>query len=75
MNGIQDGSNGDIFFTTWADAFANRQERIVGDMETHITFLSVSEQRDVVTYLWKNKPELLRDIICENCLEHTGEIK
>ena len=37
-------------------------------------WLDEKEQRYVIVWLWKNKPELLREIVCENCPEHIGMI-
>jgi len=33
------------------------------------TFLSGSQQRELLVWFWKQKPELLREIVCENCPE------
>ena len=38
-------------------------------------WLDEEEQRYVIAWLWKNKPGLLRDIVCENCPEHIGMIE
>lgn len=32
-------------------------------------WLDESEQRELISYLWKNKPDMIRDIVCENCPE------
>jgi hypothetical protein len=32
-------------------------------------WLNESEQRELISYLWKEKPNLIREIICENCPE------
>ena len=34
-----------------------------------------SDQRELVVWFHKNKPELIRDIICEECSEHIGELE
>jgi hypothetical protein len=37
--------------------------------------LSEEQQKELVKFVWKNKPELIRDIICKNCPEHIGMIE
>lgn len=37
--------------------------------------LSESEQRQLIAYLWRNKPELVREIVCENCPEHAEVVQ
>jgi hypothetical protein len=31
--------------------------------------LTDENQRELVIWLWKNKPELIREVACENCPE------
>jgi hypothetical protein len=31
--------------------------------------LTEDHQRELVAYIWKMKPQMIRDIICENCPE------
>ncbi len=42
---------------------------IVSDGDGNVIGLTESEQRELIVYLWKEKPDLIRDIICENCPE------
>jgi hypothetical protein len=36
-------------------------------------WLTPEDQRKLVAYLCKNKPELIREIFCEECPEHTTD--
>jgi hypothetical protein len=36
--------------------------------------LDAKEQRYVIAWLWNNKPDMIRDIVCEECPEHTREL-
>jgi len=31
--------------------------------------LTEDQQREFVLYLWKNKPQMVRDIVCDGCPE------
>lgn len=31
--------------------------------------------RETIKFVWKNNPEIIRDIICEECPEHIGEME
>lgn len=33
------------------------------------------EQRELITWFFRNKQEMIRDIICEECPEHTSDDK
>ena len=33
--------------------------------------LNEKELRKLILWVWKNKPEIIRDIVCEECPEHT----
>ena len=33
------------------------------------------DQRYLMTWMWKNRPEVVRDICCEECPEHIGEME
>lgn len=37
--------------------------------------LTEDMQRYLIAYLWRNKPEMILDIVCEECPEHIGEAK
>jgi hypothetical protein len=45
--------------------FTNQQE----------CYLNEDQIRSVVNHLCKNKPELIREIFCEECPEHTGVVE
>jgi hypothetical protein len=38
--------------------------------ESNAMGLTDAEQRELISYLWKNKPEMVREIVCEECPEH-----
>ena len=38
-------------------------------------WLDESEQRELIVWFCKNKPELIREIFCEDCPEHIGELE
>jgi hypothetical protein len=38
------------------------------------TMLTEEEQREVIQNIWKFTPEIIRDIVCENCPEHCGKL-
>ena len=33
------------------------------------------KQRQLIAWFWKNKPEMVREIVCEECPEHGEEMK
>lgn len=37
--------------------------------ESNVMGLTIEEQRELVVYLWKHKPEMIRGIICDGCPE------
>lgn len=43
-----------------------------GRIQLSKTMLTEDEQRELVVNIWKFNPELIRDVVCENCPEHTG---
>ncbi len=34
--------------------------------------LSDQDQRKLIVYLWRTKPEMVREIVCEECPEHVS---
>ena len=34
-----------------------------------------SEQRELLVWFYRNKPELIREIFCSECPEHIGELE
>jgi hypothetical protein len=32
--------------------------------------LSDNTLRSIVVWIWKEKPDIIRDVVCENCMEH-----
>ena len=37
--------------------------------------LNEKELRKLILWVWKNKPEIIRDIVCEECPEHTTNLE
>jgi hypothetical protein len=37
--------------------------------------LSALHQRQLIAWFWKNKSEMVREIVCEECPEHGEEMK
>ena len=37
--------------------------------------LSLPQQVELLSWFWRNRPELIRNIVCENCSEHIGMIE
>ena len=50
----------------------NHKNQIVLDS---VFIMSEDEQRELISWFYKNKPEMVRDIICEECPEHTSDDK
>ena len=40
-----------------------------------LTVLQGTDLKVTANYLCKNRPELIREIFCEDCIEHTGVVK
>jgi hypothetical protein len=59
MMDISDVYNGDFVMIKGAELMMN----------TAWISLNRTEQRELIMWLWKNKPELMREIVCENCPE------
>lgn len=36
----------------------------------NIVNLGEAEQRELIVWLWKNRANVVRDIVCDNCPEH-----
>ncbi len=34
--------------------------------------LTEDDQRYLLAYLWENKSQMVREIMCEECMEHVG---
>lgn len=41
-------------------------------LNSESNWLNESEQRELLVWFKNNKPELLREIFCEDCPEHIG---
>lgn len=39
------------------------------DGEAMRVLLTEEEQRELIKFLWENKPNMVREIVCENCPE------
>jgi hypothetical protein len=38
-------------------------------------YLDEKEQRYCIAWFWTNRPKLMREIICEECPKHIGEME
>lgn len=43
-----------------------------GRIQLSRIMLTEDEQRELIVSIWKFSPELIRDVVCENCPKHTG---
>lgn len=43
-----------------------------GRIQLSKTMLTEDEQRELIVNIWKVTPDLIRDVVCEDCPEHTG---
>jgi hypothetical protein len=43
-----------------------------GRIQLSKTMLTEDEQRELIANIWKFTPDLVRDVVCEDCPEHTG---
>jgi len=65
---IESGGNGDICFTSYHDDYCNRN--LPRNRPTRQEILSESEQRHLISWFLKNRAEMVREIVCEECPEH-----
>jgi hypothetical protein len=49
-------------------------KRAITDIELDYNFvMSDFEQRELLIWFWKEKPEMIRDIVCEGCPEVSSQ--
>lgn len=52
------------------------QEYLAGNIKIRsreeMVDLDTDAQRELIVWLWKNRSDMIRDVVCEHCPEHLG---